>query len=404
MGLSFSKERGTGLPSFRNAVSSRKGMRYIPFTGDGMFQEGDNLYPQTLARLALEAPTHSAAIAQKQMVAKGQGIDYTLLSPEAQQVMQNINSDYESLNDVHDLVCNDYMLYEGFAIKVRYLNDGTIGELCHIPFEQVRVGEPDEHGKITTYCISNNWRQTLAPRLEYNYTIPAFNPEVWNGGATVTNDGVQYTDEQLDNAEQLIYVWNKRPAASDGMLYYPVPPYIGAIDHIMTEIQIGISNKALLENGFGGKYLVTFPFIPTREERELNDVNMRLNFQGANNNGNVIPLYVADEKGMPKVDKLEPLDADTYDNLEKSVKQNIITAHNIPAILLEYNYGGGFNNRAEEMLVAYRQFQTKYIKSYQNKICSVYRTIFKYMGYPNENFEVIPFDMSTETESANTGI
>lgn len=392
MGLNFSKERGTGLPVMRTAVSSRRGLRYIPYSGDGQSTR-HNLFPQDLARYALESPTHGAAISQKQMLAEGQGIDFDKLSDGARYFFETCNDDFEGINDINEKIAKDFVLYDGFAIKVVWANDGTIAQIEHIPFEQVRCGEPDEFGKVNDFVISNNWNESLPPRYEISYSIKKFNPSIWESGADITDDGIFYTEDQADNNEQLIYYWNKRPAASDGMLFYPVPDYISGIDHILTEIQIGISNKALLENGFGGKYMMIFPFIPTEEERKEIEVGIKANFQGADKNGEIINMYMADEKQLPKLEKMEPLDADTYNNLELSVKQNIITAHSIPAILLEYNYGGGFNNRAEEMVVAYNQFQDKTIKAYQNKLSSVYRTILKYADFPDEQVKIIPFNM-----------
>ena len=89
--------------------------------------------------------------------------------------------------------------------------------------------------------------------------------------------------------------------------------------------------------------------------------------------------------------------------MEQSVKQNIITAHRVPAILVEYNYGGGFNNRAEEMSVAYKQFQQTSIKAYQNSVIRVFKSIVKWMGYENEDVQIIPFTIDEPVASQAQG-
>ena len=185
------------------------------------------------------------------------------------------------------------------------------------------------------------------------------------------------------------------------MDYYPVPEYVNALDHIETEIAIGIANKSLLDNGFNGKYIMTVPFIPATEEQKKEfDEMMRLNHAGPQNNGEFMVLYTNSQEEAPKIERIEPIDADTYLNVEKSVEQAIVTAHQIPAILLEYNEGGGFNNRAEEMTVAFSQYQKTKIKDIQNSLIKTYRTLFSYMGWDNEDVQIIPFTLTDPVQQA----
>jgi hypothetical protein len=177
------------------------------------------------------------------------------------------------------------------------------------------------------------------------------------------------------------------------MNFYPVPDYISAIDSIGTEILIQIANKSLLDNGFGGKTIITFPTLPaTQEEQDEIDAQIKTQFTSASNNGGLLTLYSSDNNTAAKINQLQPLSADTYIELDKNVKRAIITPHKIPAILLEYNYGGGFNNRAEEMRESYNEFQQTVIKSYQQSILAVLNRLVKYIGY-EDKLEIIPFNI-----------
>jgi hypothetical protein len=177
------------------------------------------------------------------------------------------------------------------------------------------------------------------------------------------------------------------------MNFYPVPDYMAAFDAIGTEIAIQIANKSLLDNGFGGKTILTLPTLPaTQEEKDEMDMQIKQQFASASNNGGLLTLFNNDPNLKVMIDQLQALDANTYIELDKNVKQAIITAHKIPAILLEYNYGGGFNNRANEMIVAYDQFQKTVIKSYQQSILAVLNRLVKYIGY-EDKLEIIPFNI-----------
>jgi len=401
--INFSSEAGIGLPVSRFGTSYKKA-QFIPYSGVSSRYYVDNLYPQQLANFAYNSPTNSAAIERKSMMIKGEGFNMEILSDKFRKVMDFINEEGESANDILEKVGRDYAMFGGISMKVRWGNDGLIKFVEHLPFEQVRVGMPNAENKITYYVVSNNWTRTLTGTLEKVEVYPAFNPNVFGESSIPMIDGIPTpSDEQLSNGEQVIYWFDKRPAASDGMLFYPIPDYAAALDAIGTEIEILISNKSLLDNGFGGKTILTFPYKPeTDEEMDELDSGIKESFTKAKNNGGVIALYGRTQDELPTVSNIEALKADTYLEVDKNIKQSIISGHRIPAILCEYNYGGGFNNRADEMTVAYDQFQKTTIKSYQQKVIAIFKILVQYMGFPNEAIEIIPFTLDSTNTSVST--
>lgn len=395
--LGFTAEAGLGLPIVRSSGFSRKGNRYIPYTANSQRIASNNNLPQLLIKIALESPTHGAAVQRKAMMIEGLGVDLSKLSPALVKKLENsLNDKGETLNDIHEKVSQDYAHFNGYAIKVYWGNDGYIARLEHVPFEQVRKGEPI--GDLQYYIISNNWDDTLSTRYEKTYQLPAFNTKYFGKGSIPVNElGIPTpTQEQVEQGCQLIYVYDYKPSASSGQLFYPLPDYWSGIDAALTETEIAIANKSLIDNGFNGKYLVTLPYVPTTEEEKAElDKLLLMNYGGAANQGKIMTLYVNDQNSMPQLNKIEPIEADTYLNVDKSVKQAIVTAHQIPAILLEYNEGGGFNNRAEEMTVAFNQYQNSKIKQLQAKLARTYKTIMYYMGWDEEDVQIIPFSLDS---------
>jgi len=95
-----------------------------------------------------------------------------------------------------------------------------------------------------------------------------------------------------------------------------------------------------------------------------------------------------------KVDKLDPIDHETFTIIDKVVVSKIVTAHNIPAILLEASISGGFNNRAQEMEAAINQFQQTTILAYQQKITRIFKKILSYVTPKEFELRIIPFSLS----------
>jgi len=396
--IKFSAEVGLGLPIARGTTTYNK-MPYIPYSSDAIRYNVNNVYPQQLARMYSESATHKAAINRKSKMIQGEGIDLSKVNTNLRKVLNNLTLEGLTINDLLAKISKDYALYNGFAIKVVWGKDGYIKHLKHIPFEYVRVGQPINKGdemEIPYYVISNNWTKDRTPATEITYTLPRFNPDYFNQDLIVKdNNGLpQLTEEQLTNGHQLLYCFESDPNATSGTEFYPTPDYSGAIDSILTEIKINISDKALIDNGFGGKTIITLPTLPSsQEERDELEADMQYQFTNATNNGGLVTLFNNNPELQVNVNQIEALSADTYSGLSERTKQTIITAHNIPAILLEYNYGGGFNNRAEEMIVAYHQFQQTVIKWYQQSILAVLNRLMTYVGW-DVKLEITPFQLT----------
>ena len=118
VGLSFTLEAGLGLPIVRTSGFSRKGNRYIPYSSASVRVANSNNLPQVLAKIALESPTHGAAIQRKSLMIEGLGIDNTLLSNSlVKKLENNLNEQGETMNDLHSKISKDYALFNEYAIS-----------------------------------------------------------------------------------------------------------------------------------------------------------------------------------------------------------------------------------------------------------------------------------------------
>lgn len=406
VGLSFSSEAGLGLPIVSTGTTSYTGKRYLPYSSDSKRYNTANLYPQQIAKLANDSPTNSASINKKAMLVTGFGFETEGINRNFLTMLKNINEDGETADDILAKIALDYVTFDGYALKVTWGNDGFLKYVEHIPFAWVRCGEPNERMKIDYYVVNNNWDKTLPPRQERVYTIPAFNPSYFGKNSVEVVDYVPTpSEEQSLNAEQLIYVKRQGVISNNGMQFYPVPSYVGALDSIQAEIDIIIANKSLINNGVGGKTIVAIPLNLQEEEKSQFMAELTARFTNAENNGAVIPIFGEDKEALPTITNIEALDASTYLNNANEARQYIMSCHNVDPILLGINTGGGFNNRAEEMESAFQLMNKTIIRQYQQDIERMFNTLSIHFDWPTD-FKIKRFTLVEPTitveKSVNT--
>lgn len=398
--LSFSAEAGLGTPIITSGYSIN-GNRYIPYSSDSMRYNAVNNYPQLLAKLSLESPTHGAAINMKAMLTKGKGFDKESLSRNIKKVLNRMNDKNQSIDDILEQVSRDYVTFGGFALKVKWNYFGKIASVERIMFTDVRCGEPDDNFNVNYYVISNDWDNTMPTRFKKTYALPVFNPsyfedEFGNPKPAKYENGQFIPDEyQMNNFEQIIYFYKESfSPASNGMYFYPVPDYAAGIDCIMQEVDINVANKSLINNGLGGKTIVNYPVNEPNEDKKR-DLARKLvkAFTGADKNGGLMVNVGENPERFPTFNNLPAMEADTYNNVHEIVIQTIVTTHNIPAILLNLRNGGAWSNTADEMEQAFQIFNKTKIAAYQQDIERVFNTVLGYIGYDVE-LQIVPFSLN----------
>lgn len=117
--------------------------------------DADNLYPQNVRNIVLNSKTGHGCLERYTDYMEGRGIASAPLAGFI------VNLDGETLADLHGLVSADLATYDGFAIHVNYDIDGGIVSLHHIPFENVRIAEPDEEGNVRKVALHSDWSGKL---------------------------------------------------------------------------------------------------------------------------------------------------------------------------------------------------------------------------------------------------
>jgi hypothetical protein len=396
-GFFFSKLGGVGIPIFKPYENKSGIGKFIPFSGDGIAIKTANNFPDVLAKLAADSPTHGAAIRVKSRLTLGQGFNTEAFPEKVKTLFREMeDSGGDSANELLEKLAADLALYSGFSFRVNWGGGKNIAAIEHVPFKWARIGELTE-GKVTFYPVSNDFdlKNPLHQSARIEYSLNKFNPESISESKKDKDTGDYVADDTTrDNAWQMVYC-TLYSAAGNGL--YPVPEYSGCLDAALTEVETGIAMRNGIENGINGGVIITTKDDTPLDDDSKNEVITTLNrvATGAQNASSLIfmPANV-------NITKLDAVEADVYKEVNTETKQRIITGHDTPAILLEVNLsGGGFNNRAEEMKAAVQQFQGTTILGYQQKIVRSLEKVLRYVSSEEGYLEILPF-LEAEKEEA----
>lgn len=260
----------------------------------------DNLFPQYLVDLYHSSATHNALTNTIAQMIYGDG--FTPADLQSKLAMQSW-----AMDDELRKACLDFKIQGGFALEIIWSVDRTtIANVKHCPFEKIRAHEVNDDEVVEFYCYSKDWSDQRAEK----YNIAAFNPETKNTHPT-----------------QLLYV---KPF-SPGSYYYPKPDYIGSVDYIELDKEIGKYHINNIKNGLAPSFSIHFKNgTPPKLERDKirNDIERQLS--GASNAGKFIVTYSDDPDRKPDFEPFPLSDAhNQYQFLSEEVTAKIMVGHRV---------------------------------------------------------------------------
>lgn len=195
--------------------------------------DADNLYPQNVRAIVAASKTGSGCLERYADYIEGQGIASQILAS----LPVNLNG--ESLADVHALASADLAANNGFAVHVNYNIDARIVDMHHVPFENVRLCEPDEEGVIRQVALHPDWSGQLTRngkpvRVTKDTVdfIDVFNPDP----VVVLSQIIEAGGPQFYNGQILYY-------SREGHLQYPHARFHSVLTDMSTDE--GLSNVML---------------------------------------------------------------------------------------------------------------------------------------------------------------
>jgi uncharacterized protein YegJ (DUF2314 family) len=326
-------------------IQEARGKNWIEYGTD----DYKNLYPQFIIDLYYNSGTHSAIInATAQMIA-GQDItakdtDSVELNAKLENFFKNANSK-ETLHEVIKKCAFDFKLQGGFALNVIYSKSGQVAEIYHVPVERLRVGLPNELGRVDKYYICADWSNI---RRNKPQEVAAFNPL-----DRTTPSQILYTGLYSPNME----------------MYY-TPDYSSACNWALIDQKVSEYHLGNIERGFSGSYFINMNNgVPTAEERLQIERSIEKKFTGSGNAGKFV-LSFSDSKD--RAAEITPIDVSNADKqylaLQELLVQNIMTGHRVTSpMLLGVKTEGQLGGR-DELMQAFEIYQNTVVKPYQEHI------------------------------------
>jgi hypothetical protein len=336
------------------------GADWIGF-GDGEYK---NNYPQYIIDLYNNSATNSAIINATSAMIAGEDFiceDSKDLAQyvELKKFLAAVNGQ-ESAHELFVKLAFDLKLQGAYAINVIWSKDKTkIAELHHIPVEQVRIGVPDQDGKVPCYYLCSDWTQYRKKEYAPKHIAP-FN--------------------MMDRSEgsQLLYSGLYSPA----MELYHTPDYVASTNWIQIDNLTSDFHLNNITNGFSGSYFINFANgVPTREERVQIERQIAKKFTGANNAGKFVLTFSDDANSKPEIVPIAVSDADKqYTVLNELTIQNIMIGHRVTSpMLLGVKTEGQLGGR-NELLQAYELYMNSVVKPFQNQLLKTFKKLLAING------------------------
>ena len=195
--------------------------------------DADNLYPQNVRNIVLNSKTGNGCLDRYADYIEGRGGASELMAGLL------INLDGETLANIHALASNDLAAFNGFALHVNYNIDGLIVDVHHVPFENVRICEPDEEGIVRKVALHPDWSGKLTrngkPVKITKDTIDYL--DVFNPDPEIVLSQIQEAGGPQFFSGQIYYY------SREGHLQYPYAKYHAVLTDMSTDE--GLSNVQL---------------------------------------------------------------------------------------------------------------------------------------------------------------
>lgn len=220
--------RVTRLPKAEAPVEPR----YIRTLGLQSY-DVDNLYPQNVRNIVMSSKTGYGCLERYSDYIEGRGIVSEALA------LMRVNLNGETLAALHSLVSADLAQLNGFALHVNYNIDGRIVDMHHVPFENIRLCEPDDEGVVRQVALHPDWsgkltrggKQVQVKKDNVDY-IDVFNP-----------DPVVVLSQMLEAGGPQYYKGQVYYYSREGHMQYPFAKFHAALTDMSTDE--GLSNVQL---------------------------------------------------------------------------------------------------------------------------------------------------------------
>lgn len=327
-----------------------------------MCGEQDN-YPEYLLDLFNNSAKHNAIIKGKANYIFGKGFGFKDVDSERRQkrlkeeFLSNVNQYGESLDDIARKSITDLELHGGFYLEVIWNKAGNIAEIYHGSYHKYRSNKDNTS---FYYREDGKW---YAGRRDEVKEIPAF-------------------DVNSRKGKQIFYYKLYRP----GIQTYTLPDYVGALNYIEADKEVGKHTLNNAKCGFTPSKLINLNDGKAEEEMQKKiEGRFKKKFTGSDG----VKFILSFNKNKDTATTVEDLGSsdltkEDFTAIDKLIEQNIFAGHQVTSpslfgIKTEGQLGG-----RNELRDAFEIFQNTYVNGRQQIVEEVFDMLIDLRGAPVE--------------------
>ena len=308
---------------------------FIPF-GD------DNLFPQYLAEVKRQSPTHRAILGQKKILSIGK--QFHSEDERVQNFINDVNSDGQSMREVYGRLMDDYYSFGNAYLQIVKYEGGI--NLFHIDATKCRISKNQDH-----IYIHSDWAKY---------------------GTTKEDTIVVPTYPNFENNTSIVHFKDYEPTFN----YYGLPDFVGALEGwLQIDWELQTYNHSKFKNNFTPSAIVEISGDMGEAEAEKLVKDAQQKWTGKGNNSKILFLVKNGDSSPANVTLLSDNSDGSFMDLQKLTSQNIITAHRWQPAMSGIVSAGKLTNTGNEIRVAWEMVMGTIIKDVEellfNKITQI---------------------------------
>lgn len=364
--------------------------KYLPY-----FDDFDN-FPLKWHKAISDSPSATACVSTIQDFLEGFGFSDTALEKKI------VNSRGETMFQIHQRTTKDFGEFEGFFWRFMYDATGKITEWEVLPFENCRLGKPDDKGFIAKILYNPYFGTSDFKISKDTCYYDTYAPK---------NARAQIIEQREKYKGQVLFVGTTNALSR----FYPLPEAHSAYKWMRTEAGVADYHEDNINNGFLQPFMLImkgnpnepsknpeYTSVPEGERKtraqEFDEV-VSSNFMGAKRVGNMWVQWVENTDEKPETLTFPSNNSgDQFLQLDQQATKKITVAFKVPSILANINEGVSLGGDGNMIRVAVKLMQQRVIKK-QRTLTDAYSEVLKNFSTPYvQDIVIVPYNPYPELE------
>lgn len=315
----------------------------------------DNLFPQYLAEVSRQSPTHRSILGQKKILSMGK--NFHSENVNVQNFIEDANTG-DSLREVYGRIINDYYSFGNAYMQIVKHSGGI--NLFHIDATKCRVSKNQEH-----IYIHPDWEK-YGQSKEDTEIVPVY--------------------PDFEKNTSIIHFKDYEPTFN----YYGLPDFVASMSWLSIDWQLQKYNESKFHNNFTPSAIVEINGDMGEEEAEKLVKDAQAKWTGKGNNSKILFLVKNGDTSPANVTLLTDGSDGAFMELQSLTSQNIITAHRWQPAMSGIVAGGKLSNTGNEIRVAWEMVMGTIIKDVEELIFGkIQKIISELTTLDISDFEII---------------